>query len=540
MNPATRTSNGLLSISPRRDETRIRERELLRVAGVLGGDNAADVAASAKREVLMWAKNQVGRDLPELAWEGRSFEYLTGGRTCIASALQDNNRALWALRVDRPDRDIAQRVWTTEVAIGYRPAGTKALFSLRLLVHSSENPLQVEPAVPGLVRQISLSCGLHYGAIQFEVAPSTIETEEQADALVDFLVDPARTLPVFLCSLKESDSRPALDVRRLAKTTLGIAKVMVIPAEFTWMLTRSLGKPLSVFNGAVRAYMPGFSYDANPYAHRLFLVDQQPGDDEAKRVSAALRWIAANESIRRLRLGDDVLAFSAVREASLDFERERLKRIGSGDAEQLQAAQVQIDALKEDLGRAITEVDQWFSEYEKAEQQVNTLQQQLRGAQYRVQQLLDQIKARGESPDTGIKLPETWGDFADWCDEALSGRVTLSGRARREVKSPEFDDPKTAARCLLWLANEYRDTKINGGSTNLRKPLEEGIRNDRCGADSFELDWDSRRHSVEWHIKNGGNTRDPRRCLRIYYFWDEASLQVVIATMPAHIRTGAT
>ena len=45
---------------------------------------------------------------------------------------------------------------------------------------------------------------------------------------------------------------------------------------------------------------------------------------------------------------------------------------------------------------------------------------------------------------------------------------------------------------------------------------------------------------VEWHIKNGGNTRDPRRCLRIYYFWDEDSQQVVIATMPAHIQTGAT
>ena len=40
--------------------------------------------------------------------------------------------------------------------------------------------------------------------------------------------------------------------------------------------------------------------------------------------------------------------------------------------------------------------------------------------------------------------------------------------------------------------------------------------------------------------ENGGNTRDPRRCLRIYYFWDEESQMVVIATMPAHIRTGAT
>ena len=42
-----------------------------------------------------------------------------------------------------------------------------------------------------------------------------------------------------------------------------------------------------------------------------------------------------------------------------------------------------------------------------------------------------------------------------------------------------------------------------------------------------------------WHIKNGG-TRDPRRCLRIYYFWDATTQQVVIADMPAHRVTEAT
>lgn len=67
-----------------------------------------------------------------------------------------------------------------------------------------------------------------------------------------------------------------------------------------------------------------------------------------------------------------------------------------------------------------------------------------------------------------------------------------------------------------------------------------GIRNEPCGADAFCIDWQGERREVKWHIKNGGNTRDPARCLRIYYFWDEAGRQVVIASMPAHIRTEAT
>ena len=105
---------------------------------------------------------------------------------------------------------------------------------------------------------------------------------------------------------------------------------------------------------------------------------------------------------------------------------------------------------------------------------------------------------------------------------------------------PGFDEPQTAARCLLWLANEYRDSRLNGSSGDLRKPLESGIQNDRVGGDSFEFKWNDRNVPVEWHIKNGGNTHDPRRCLRIYYFWDDESQTVVIVTMPAHIRTGAT
>lgn len=518
----------------------VREREVLRVAGELAGDNVSTSAASARQEVLKWAKNQVGNDLPAVAWEGKSFEHLSGGRTCIASAFEDDHRSLWGLRVDRPDRDIAQRVWTTEVAIGYLRSGGQALFSLRLLVSSAETPLRVEPAVPGLVRQIASACGLSHGSSAFSTSPWMIESEDDANHLLDFLLDQGRMIPTLVCSLCEGESRSALNVQVLTKATLGIAQVVVVPAEFTWVLTKSLGKPLSVFNGAVRAYMPGFSDDANPYAHRLFLLSQQQGADDAKRVLTALRWIAANESLRRFRLGDDVLAFATVRQAALEFERERLENSGSAYMEQLPVAQTQIKALKEDLQHAKSEAEQWFSEYETAEQQVSTLQQQLRASQHRIQQLLDQIKARGDSPDAGIKMPQGWDDFADWCDEALSGRVVLTSRARREVKSPEFDDPQAAARCLLWLANEYRDSRINGASGDLRKPIEEGIHNDRCGADSFEIDWDGRRHAVEWHIKNGGNTRDPRRCLRIYYFWDEASQQVIVASMPAHIRTDAT
>ena len=519
---------------------RVREHELLRFAAALLGSKPMAAAQAARQEILAWAAKQIGDQLPQAAMGGRSFEYLRGGRTCIGASFQDERRALWALRVDRPDANVAQRTWTTEIVVGHAIANGPALFSLRLLVSTPEVRLPIEPAVPGLVRQVATTCGLLLGESRVDAAPWHIASQADAEELVGELVDPGRPLPYLVCSIADGETAPRLDVRLLAKVTIGIARVVVVPASHTWWLTQQFGRPLSVYNGAVRAYMPGFSHDANPYVHRLFFIEPTASAERTKSTLTSLRWLVANESLHRFQLADNVVAFSAVRDESLDLERKRLKQTGSADAEQLQTALAQVDALKDDLRRAM-ETQQWLSDEHKfIDEHARTLEQQLRGAQYRIQQLLAQMKAHGDQPDAAVHLPERWNEFADWCDEVLCGRVTLSGRARRETKSADFEAPQTVASCLLWLANEYRDSRINGSSGDLRKCITEGIYNERCGADSFEFDWGDRHVEVEWHIKNGGNTRDPRRCLRIYYFWDEESQLVVIASLPAHVRSGAS
>ncbi len=138
-----------------------------------------------------------------------------------------------------------------------------------------------------------------------------------------------------------------------------------------------------------------------------------------------------------------------------------------------------------------------------------------------------------------IALPATWKEFPAWCGAHLADRLTLSPRARNTIKKTQYEDVETAAKCLLWLAGDYRRARLDGAGDDLRGPIESGLWNDRCGGDSFPFDWNGRRVEVEWHVKNGGNTTDPSRCLRIYYFWDEADEQVVVASMPDHIPNGA-
>jgi hypothetical protein len=521
----------------------VREREILRVASSLGQRDKVEAATEARTEILKWAEKRTGGRLPSLAWDHKDFEHLAGGRNCTVARIDDDARDIWAIRADDPDKNIAQRVWTTEAIVGSRH-GQRPLFSLRLLVSSPEQELMIEPAVPGLVHQLASKSGLYLGPDQLVPEPWIVESDDDADQLLVKLVDPTRKVPIIVLTVPELSNdltRPLVDPVPIARATLGIAIVVVLPAQFTWALTERFGKRLSVFNGAVRVYLSGFAEDANPYGgHELVLADRLSTPDKASQISAWLRQKAATESLRRFRLGQDVLSFSAVRELSLDSKRIRLEQEGATETEQLSAAQAQIATLKEDLKKEQEEQRWILDEHKLAEERAQIAEAQLTAASYRIQQLIGQLNARGESPDTNIPLPMLWGDFVDWCEQNLVGRVLLSARARREVKAPQFKDVGTAARCLLWLANDYRERRISGGDGDLRVQIESGIQNDRCGADSFQTDWRGTRADVEWHIKNGGNTRDPSRCLRIYYFWDDASQQVVVASMPAHIRTGAT
>jgi hypothetical protein len=521
----------------------VREHEVLRVAAILHGKDKSKAAEGARREVLAWVQNRSGGRLPPEAWSFQDFQYLAGGRNSVAVRIQTDDVDIWAIRADDPDKTVPGRVWTNE-AVVVVTSDRPCHFNARQLVSTVEDGLEVEPHVPGFVQQVAERCVLSRGPLDLTTEPWLIESEEEAERLADILVDQARALPLFVLTVAEASedpNRPLLDASALARATLGIAHVAILPAAHTWALTHRFGKQRSVFGGAVRAYLPGFAEDASPYGHRLVLADQISTTESAAQCDRWMKTLAAAESVRRTRLGTDVLGFATIRNATLELRQQRLEQEGASDTEKLEAANARIKALETDLSHAKDVENLLVYENEQAEERAKAAEAQLNTASFRIQQLLEQIKQRGQVPDANIQLPASWADFGDWCDKNLIGRVVLGPHARNGVRGPAFEDVQLAARCLLWLANEYRDRKLEGGEGSLRNHiLEPGIRNAPCGADAFRVWWQGQSHTADWHIKNGGNTRDPKRCLRIYYFWDSATQQVVIADMPAHRHSGAT
>lgn len=495
----------------------VREHEVLRVSARIGrgGQTAQAALEKARREILVWAENRISVPLGQTAWDFESFEHVSGGRNCSAVRIRSNGSDVWAVRAEDPDKEVPGRVWTTE-AVTALGGDSNPRLSLRLIASSREASLSAEPHSPGVVQQLAETCGLWRGPYQLTAEPRVVSDADDAGALAEMLVNPDRTLPVIVVSVPgnaRGSYDTLLNATALTRATLGLAHVVIVPAEHTWHLTERFGKQLSTFGGAVRSYMAGFTDEADPYAHRLFLAQHLQNWDRAANAARYFRALAAHESLRRSKLGADVLAFSEIKSASLKLSRLELERKGAPDHAQLEAAKTQIAALEKQREEAKAWEETILAEQSAAEERALTAETQFNNAAYRIQQLLDQIKAQGQTPDSNIILPLTWEDVEDWCDKNLSGRLVLTNLARRGLRAPDFDEPTVAAQCLLWLANDCREALMGDGAGTIREaPVADGIRNAHCGSDEFDFQWQGRKLSATWHVKNGGNTRDPKRC----------------------------
>jgi hypothetical protein len=520
----------------------VREIEILRIAGQLEASGPSAIA-EAINAILRWAQKRRSPKLPKEAWQGESFEYLGGGRTCVANRLVQENSVIWALRADDPDKNVAGRTWTTEVVIGAE-TNQKPKISARLFSTTNETNLDIDTAAPGFIRQIIGSPGLTSG-FQCQDSAWWIHSKEEVEELLEGLTSRTRALPFVVITTGlagyEASHLP-LDPDEFAAAMSGLAHVAVLPEDLTWEMSRALGRPLSVFGGGIRVYQPGFSSDDDPYGPHDLIIGRQLEDRyTAGRAVQWLKYKLAYDSVRRIRLGSNVISYADVRDAAIVQRQKSLDTVGASSEDKLATAYLRIASL-ENQRKSDSE---WTTELEddnvKLKEKADRYEAQANATRLRVQQLEHILKQRGQPTSTIEPTPKAWNELADWCDRNFPGRLVLTSSARREAKNPEFEDIELAGRALSWLADDYRTARIEGGNAALPDhSLEPGVRNAKCGGDTYETIWKGKKREVDWHVKNGGNTRDPTRCFCIYYFWDEQGEQVIVDHLPSHRVTGAS
>lgn len=538
----TTTFAEALSSVARRVPRSVREIEILRVAAHLNGNDFAASVKAARDAALKWAssRKRAGGIFPKEAWEHTDFEILAGGRNAAAVRVLTESVDLWALRTEVPDENVPGRVWANEIVIGGE-VGQRPHLSLRLIASTAEPNLNIDHHVPGPVLQMVTAPGLLRSGRVFSDTPSTLRNENDAHDLCDHLEDPERRLPIIVVTFPEGEDRvPLINDAEVARALTGLARVVRAPASLTWVLTKRFGKFRSVFDGAVRLYLPGFSNADDPYRHRLFLANWLQDEANAASCGFWLRRVAADLSVSSTRLGKDVVEFAAVRTASRRLRKDSLVEQQAPDSELLAMTKKLNDDLEKQLVEKDKEISDYVAEWEIAEDRAKAAEQDNHSLLFKIRQLQNALARGGDAPTAEPPFPQEWSEFSDWLDQTFPDLVVLTPAARRMVRNPEFEDVGVVARAITWLATDQYQRRLNGGGSTRDEVIEPGIQNAYCGGDAYETVWRGQRYEVDQHVKNGGNSKDPKRCLRIYYFWEPTLQQTVIDHLPAHRRTGAT
>ncbi len=405
------------------------------------------------------------------------------------------------------------------------------------------------------MRDVAGSFNVFLDGIEIDTAAIPIETTGDVEELARLLDDPHRTTPVIAVSTDlegASDGRFLLDPNGLARNVFGVAHVRSMSWGAAFALTDRIGKHMSVFQGAVRVWHPGFPVSGKMhYNHPLFL-----GARIASEGVVRVRDAVTNDVLQAAALRRDadrlVPSFAQVRRAASELGRHAAQRSHASDRELL--------ALYEDtnqrLERVLSEQKSTYDEllagaeadWRAALDEQEELERENAKLRSQIELMSAALRSRAELPE--IVIPSDFEGVGAWAELNLGDGVVVLSRAIRSARRSMHDNPALAYRALLLLKDAY--VPMRRGSLASRERwqtglaqlgLEEGptFAGSRSGEfrDEYFVDWNGRRRELDWHLK-GSNSRNPQRGFRMYLFWCDDSKRVVVGSFPSHLTTGIT
>ncbi len=512
--------------------------------------------AIVRDEVLRWMRNRAGKPLPKTAWDGESFELAdVGAQRAEATLLEDVG--YWAARLDDLDTTTPQRFWTSEAAVAKRD--DSLLFGARLYCVTRGEDSQFVSSTPGFVRQIVENCGGAIDGRQIGDRPWIVHTMEEAEELVELICNPSRKHDVIAISTHDSSDDPMatlISADNVYSRTLGAAHVAVITATGAFALTNLLGKEFSAFRQAVRTYRPGFDPDqAQPYDHPLALGQRisewhgGPGAFQIRLIDQCLR-----ATVSRLDLEEQLPPYARAKQIARELRRKARTEAGASDSELLELALDENEQLKKQIEEQSDTYDGLIREMEAelgvAVQAEKEADSRIYGLKARVDYLEHALQTT-PSRVQKTPIPDNFQEIEDWAFKHLAGQIVLQNRAIRAARKSPFEDVGLAYRALLILRDLYVPMRLRGGD-DLRKAYEdalaiEGLSDEasfgghRAGeqGDTYYVNFGGRKRELDRHLK-GSNSRDPRFGFRLYFLWDDETQQVVVGSLPNHLKTRIT
>lgn len=534
-----------------RSSTRPVSQVVLRLVKV----GAEDRFSQAIDAALNWMNRRAGRRLPDEAWARKSFELADIGAQRVA-AVRLNEPEFWSARIDDADKTVPMRIWTTEIGV-VRESPESVLLGVRLICSTRGEDVPYRRSVQGFVREVLTKGKAELDGRQVQRTPWLIEDEKDVHELVRLLERPGRLTDVVVLSLPEGSSdggQAACSASRLADLLFGAAHVAVLTGPASYFLTDAVGRELSVFHRAVRIYRPRFrAWLDDPYRHPLSFPQRIEAWNEVG--SAAFEeWLVEEVLANGVRHPDReelVPSFTTVRQLATHQAISRAQAAGGDSAGVLALFEADNAALR----RELTEQKQnWEGllkeaelEREAAIDEVNRLKAQSFDRLHRIKELEQRVREVGSQRQTPI--PDRLDDLEQWCKEHLVGHVEVMNRAFQGARKSVYQDPSLVYRSLLLLRDHYVPMRIEPSTERREKylaelaalQLEESQTGEQAerGADGYVVQYGAERRPLDIHLKKG-NSRDPRFCFRLYFFWDEVGETAVVGWLPSHLDNRLT
>lgn len=332
--------------------------------------------------------------------------------------------------IDRLDQTAAETgmLWRSEIATG--PPTDPAHVTVRIRIRASAGglvaPIEYEFGTPAIVRTLLRELDIYDGVTPCHADPSLDIGPSDITDLVELLKSPDRRLPVVVVSRRSSSGDMLVDTRELVRELAGTAHVRVLSsAHASWTLTEILGQPLSVFDGALRVYFPGFTTADDPYRHRLTFPD---------RIS--------ERTVGHLRSWMGTLSAAAIPEHPAYVRRrsDRRERVRAA-VEQADVAELQdwIEVLEEDNAELDTSVEEQKQLVASVESELSTARAEAQQLKRQFEQMERARAARSGSISRDAE-PSTVAEAVDVLEE-LGGttwyapRVILSHAALTAARS---------------------------------------------------------------------------------------------------------
>ncbi|CCQ91126.1 hypothetical protein NITGR_590002 [Nitrospina gracilis 3/211] len=243
----------------------------------LNGRNPNSVFLSAIKIAIDWLQSKLSQSIDGTAKNGDSFKIEVPGQQVECLSVPELN--LWALRFDHPDAPfkdkpaVPGRTWHTDISLIKKKEsiGLGIKVTCASLEYSKEN---ISFTRPKIVRDIARELGLRE-ANKITESPWKLKDESDLLSFKSFLENKKRSLPVIVLSQPDRTQPNVTKVREfvldadyLARQALGLAHVVLMPWEIGYKWTGIVGKPWSVYLGAVKTYFPNLDFNEDPpYFH---------------------------------------------------------------------------------------------------------------------------------------------------------------------------------------------------------------------------------------------------------------------------------